>query len=172
MKLLGVVFQDFRVFAFDLRENIEMGSEHKTQSLNEVIEKVGLKDYIDSLPNGLETSIFRQFDDNGIELSGGQFQKLIMARCLYKRSRILILDEPTAAMDPVTEYEFYKKYYAMAKDKTVIFVSHRLSGSIFSDRVLVLDKGHIVQQGTHSYLIERDGLYKDMFLKQSNAYME
>ena len=167
---LSVVFQDFRLFAFTVRENIEMGISHDNQRLMSVIEGADLTECMASLPKGTETNLFRQFDDNGIELSGGQTQRLVLARSLYKNAPILILDEPTASLDPLAEYELYHRFYEMTARKTAIFISHRLSGSLFCDRVLVLERGRIVQQGTHKQLIAEEGLYKNMFLKQAEGY--
>ena len=167
---LSVVFQDFKVFAFTIQENIEMGISHDKQRLVSAIEGADLTACMASLPKGIETNLFRQFDDNGMELSGGQTQKLVLARSLYKNAPIFILDEPTASLDPLAEYELYHHFYEIAAYKTAVFISHRLSGSLFCDRVLVLEGGRIVQQGTHKQLIAEEGLYKNMFLKQSEGY--
>lgn len=170
IECLSVVFQDFRVFAFTIRENIEMGVSHDKQRLASAMERADFTACMASLPKGTETNLFRQFDDNGVELSGGETQRLALARSLYKNAPVLVLDEPTASLDPLAEYELYHRFYEMATRQTAIFISHRLSGSLFCDRVLVLERGRIVQQGTHEQLMIEEGLYKNMFLKQAEGY--
>ena len=171
MRLFSVVFQDFRLLSFTARENIVLDSEMDDLAVNDVIKKIGLEDKFKSLPNGIDTMIFKQFDENGIEPSGGEQQKLAIARALYKNSPVVILDEPTATLDPLAEYEIYKHFNSIVGDNTAIYISHRLSSCKFCDRILVFSNGMIKESGTHDQLVEiPNGIYAKMYSKQAKYY--
>lgn len=172
IKNISVIFQDYKIFSFSIADNIQMGNKSRTGEAESLINKVGLDSLIDNFPNGINTYVFQLFDDNGVELSGGEQQKIILLRSLYKNSPIMILDEPTAKMDAITEYDFYSKFKDLTTDKSVIFISHRLSGSLFCDKIFVMQNGRIVQEGNHERLIQVEGLYREMFCKQAEGYLD
>ena len=134
------------------------------------MQKAELYDKILKLPNGIDTLINRQINENGIELSGGEYQKLLLARALYKNSSILILDEPTAAIDPISESILYNKYSDLFKNKTAIFISHRLASTQFCDRIFYMQSGQILEVGTHDELLALNGEYKRLYDVQSQYY--
>lgn len=171
-RLFAVVFQDFSLFAFSLRENIAFSDDRKNDpAINEVIGKCGLSDDVEKLPEGLDTVIFKSFDENGTELSGGQKQKAAIARALYKNAPVVILDEPTAALDPVAEYDIYRQFDTLVGGKTAVYISHRLSSCKFCDRIAVFSDGTIAEYGTHDELADRpDGIYAEMFRAQAQYY--
>ena len=127
---------------------------------------------IDALPDGIHTHLGKEVYDDGISLSGGETQRLLLARALFREGSILILDEPTAALDPIAENEIYLHYNEMTASKTSFFVSHRLASTRFCDRILLLDQGRIVEQGTHEELLASNGSYADLFEVQSRYYRE
>lgn len=172
MKELAVVFQDFKLFALSMRENIMLGdSEKETQDLTEVCRLSGLSELVDSLPKGLDTQIYKFFDGEGIEPSGGEMQKIAIARALYKDAPVVILDEPTAALDPVAEYEVYSHFDKLVGGKTAIYISHRLSSCRFCDTIAVFADHTIAEYGTHEELAGRpDGIYAKMFAAQAQYY--
>ncbi len=171
MKIFAVVFQDFRLLAFSARENIILDSEADEAEIIKLVQMSGLEDKIHELPNGLDTMIFKQFDETGIEPSGGEQQKLAIARALYKNAPVVILDEPTAALDPVAEYEIYRQFNSLVGGKTAVYISHRLSSCKFCDRIAVFSEGTIKELGTHDELIALDGgIYAEMFATQAQYY--
>lgn len=173
VKAISVVFQDFRLFAFSAGENIALCEDYNNSRINieNALQLSGMVDTVDALANGLDTYIFKQFEEKGTELSGGQQQKLAIARALYKNAPIVILDEPTAALDPMAEYEIYKHFNTLVADKTAIYISHRLSSCKFCDRIAVFSDRTIKEYGTHSELMKiDDGIYSEMFSAQSMYY--
>ena len=167
---LAAVFQDYRNFYFSIRENVslrEYGNDEETSLL-----EAGLKDLLARLPDGADTYVGRLFNPNGIELSGGEGQKLAVARALYRDPSALILDEPTASLDPKAEREIYDNFLRQGGKKTIIYVSHRLASSLSSDKVVVLKDGIIVEQGSHKELMDYGGEYAKMFRIQSSSYSE
>lgn len=170
--LFSVLFQDYALFGFTVAENISMRARIQTdmQRVWKAIEKVGLKDVIDELPHGVDTCLLRQLEDDGVELSGGQAQRIALARAIYKEGDLVILDEPTAALDPLAEFDLYSKFSDLMRDKTTVFVSHRLSSTRFCDRILLIDEGRIAEEGTHAELMARNGLYARIFEKQAYYY--
>ncbi|MEF9958767.1 MAG: ABC transporter ATP-binding protein [Niameybacter sp.] len=167
-KLLSVVFQDYKLFPFSVRDNVVLGNSLDSERVQEAIDIAGLKNKF--LHRGLDTTIYKILDEEGIEFSGGEGQKLVIARTWYKDAPIVILDEPTAALDPISEYEMYKHFNEFVGKKTTIFVSHRLASCKFCDKVFVFDKNTIVEEGTHQALMVKDGLYAAMFSKQAKFY--
>ena len=173
MKLLSVVFQDFCLLGFSIKENIICDRPERAEDkvIMPLIERVGLKDKVDFLPMGLMTPVFRYYDQSGFEPSGGEQQKIAMARALYKDGPILVLDEPTAALDPIAEKEIYEQFGSMAGNKTAIFISHRLASCRFCDRLLVFRDGEIAERGTHESLLAiPGGLYARMYSAQEEMY--
>lgn len=170
IRLLSVVFQDFRLFAFTIKENITVFQDKKVD-LEEIYKIAGIEDWITSLEEKDSTHIYKMFVENGVEPSGGQAQKLAIARALYKNAPIVVLDEPTAALDPISEYEVYKNFDKLVHGKTAIYISHRLSSCRFCDRIIVLEDGSVVEEGSHEKLIENTkGLYFKMYNTQAKHY--
>lgn len=172
-EMFSVIFQDFSIFDFSIKENITLGNERDNNSeekLNSTIIQTGLLSKIDSLPAGLETYVGTTFDPNGVQLSGGEFQKIALARAIYRDASILILDEPTSALDPRAEHEIYNNFYAMSRNKTTFFISHRLANSRTCDRVIVFQGGSIVEDGSHNALLEAGGIYSELYRMQQEYY--
>jgi ATP-binding cassette subfamily B protein/ATP-binding cassette subfamily C protein len=174
MKLLSVVFQDFKLMAFSVKENIAL-EEHEIvgdEDVRDVLNKAGLEKDILKLDKGIHTSIYKSFDESGIEFSGGQAQKIAIARAIFKDAPIVVLDEPTAALDPLAEYEIYSRFNELIGDKTTIYISHRLSSCKFCDRIAVFHKGELSQFGTHEELINQKGSqYETMYMAQAQYYV-
>lgn len=171
MKLFAPVFQDFRLFAFSIRDNVAACGSVSDEELSELLEKVGLSEMVGSLEKGADTILFKPFDENGIEPSGGEQQKLAIARALHKNAPMVILDEPTAALDPVSEYEIYRQFNDLVGNKTAIYISHRLSSCRFCDRIAVFSRGKIAEYGTHDELCNiQNGIYAEMFAAQAQYY--
>lgn len=171
LAIFAPILQDYKIFAFTFQENIVFDKKVDTKKVYEAIEQSDLKDKIDSLPYGLNTSIYKMFDEDGIELSGGENQKLAIARAIYKDSPIILLDEPTANLDPIAEYDIYMLIYKMLNDKMSFFISHRFASCRFCDRIFVIDNGKLIGDGSHNQLYERCFLYKEMFDKQAQFYV-
>ena len=140
--------------------------------MDEVIEMAGLKEKIGSLDKGKDTLLVKSVYDDAIELSGGEMQKLMLAQALYKDGPIMILDEPTAALDPIAENEIYQRYNELTKEKTSMFISHRLSSTRFCDRIVFIEDGQILEEGNHYDLMKLEGKYRDMYDMQSHYYKE
>ena len=170
IRLLSVVFQDFRLFAFTIKENVTVFQDKKVD-LEEIYKIAGIEDWITGLEEKDSTHIYKMFVENGVEPSGGQAQKLAIARALYKNAPIVVLDEPTAALDPISEYEVYKNFDKLVHGKTAIYISHRLSSCRFCDRIIVLENGSVVEEGSHEKLMENTkGLYFKMYNTQAKHY--
>lgn len=174
-KIFSVIFQDFNLYAFSIRENITMlapAVKDEDRMVMDVVDKVGLKPRIDKEEKGLDTYLYYVYDENGIELSGGEGQKLATARVLYKNSAIVILDEPTAALDPRAEFEILSNFHKIISNRMAIYISHRLSSCRFSDRVAVFKNGRIVEYGNHDSLMKQKGLYAELYDMQARFYIE
>lgn len=171
-KKLSAVFQDFNILATSIAENISCTDKCNDEKLREVLDQVGLTEKINSLSNGVFTEMTKEISSDGILLSGGETQKLLMARCLYKDAPIVILDEPTAALDAIAESELYESYSSLFDKKTVLFISHRLSSTKFCDRIILLHNGGIEEEGTHDELLNKNGRYAQMYQIQSSYYEE
>jgi len=171
LELFAVVFQDFSLAAFSVKENIVINKEYNEERLNEVILQAGLEGTIKKLKYGVDTSIYKIFDEEGTEFSGGESQKLAIARANYKGSPILVLDEPTSALDPYSESEIYSRLNDLALDNTTVYISHRMSSCKFCERIIVFDNGHIVQEGSHDELVKnKDGIYFSLYNAQLTYY--
>ncbi|EIA18082.1 ABC transporter ATP-binding protein [Clostridium perfringens] len=173
-KILSVVFQDIKTFAFTVAENVSLEDleDVDREKVLHCIEKAGVGDKINSLQKGIDTSLLKILDGEGIELSGGENQKLALARALYKNGKIVILDEPTSALDAVAEYNIYKGFDELIGDKTAIYISHRLASTKFCDVIAFFENGEIVEYGTHEELLKKNGKYSDMFNIQAQYYKE
>ena len=174
MKLLSVVFQDFKLMSFSIKENIALNDFNKVkdEEIEEVLIKSGFGKDLEKLPKGINTPVYKNFDESGIEFSGGQAQKLAIARAVYKNAPIVILDEPTAALDPKAEYEIYSKFNELIGKKTTIYISHRLSSCRFCDNIAVFQKGKLIQYGTHDELVKDKGNeYETMYSAQAQYYV-
>lgn len=171
MDVFSVVFQDFQLLAFSLGQNVAAAPEYDRARAEKALRQAGFGDRLKALPLGTETSLFRDFDENGVEVSGGEGQKIAIARALYKDAPFLILDEPTAALDPIAEAEIYEKLNDMVGDKTAIYISHRLSSCKFCDEIVVFDAGKIIQQGAHEALLaDESGEYAQLWNAQAQYY--
>lgn len=171
-KLFSVVFQEYFILPFKISENISLkrAADTDNEKVLDALEKAGLKQYFDSRNITPERYITKSMHKNGIELSGGQNQRLLLARALYKDAPVLVLDEPTAALDPIAESEIYNSYVKYTDKKTAIFISHRFASTRFSDRIIMLEKGKVIEQGTHEELMQMNGRYAQMFEVQSSYY--
>lgn len=167
---MSVLFQDFGTYAMTVKENVTMARECEQSLFEKCIEESGVKSRIDKMPQRGDTPIFGFFGESDENLSGGEEQKLALARAFYKNSNMLILDEPTAALDALAECEIYQHMFSYVKDKTVLFVSHRMACTRFCKRVIVFDKGRIVENGCHDTLVKQDGLYAMMWNAQAKYY--
>lgn len=172
IKLFSVVFQDFRLLAFSLGQNVAASEEYDADRADQSLCGSGFASKLERLPKGLEQTIYHDYDEDGVELSGGEEQLVAMARAVYKGAAIFVLDEPTAALDSITEHEIYTRLDKIAGDKSTIFISHRLSTCRFCDEIIVMDKGEIVQQGNHDDLVTKSGKYKELWLVQARHYAD
>ena len=171
MKILAVVFQDYKLFPFTIRENIAVGrSDISDEEIWQVLEETNIKTAIAELPNGLDTYLDKHIHEDGTDFSGGQRQKLAIARSVIKQGELVILDEPTAALDPLAESEIYEDFHRLVRGRTAIFISHRMSSSVFCDKILLLQDGEIKAFDSHANLMKQNNLYKDLFTTQAKNY--
>lgn len=173
-KQIAAIFQDAYILSFTIGENIcgAAGENIRREDLIKVLELSGLKSKTDSLKEGSDTYLNKDMDEGGIQLSGGELQKLVLARALYKNARLLLLDEPTAALDAIAESELYEKYNSLLQGRTSLFISHRLASTRFCSHILFLEDGGIVEEGNHEALMKQNGRYAAMFKVQSRYYKE
>ena len=174
IKLFSTVFQDYKLFAFKIIDNLTSLENEKINmsKIYESLEKAGILNKIEMLDKGVNTYLYNVYEEEGIELSGGESQKLAIARAIYKDAPIVILDEPTAALDPKAEYDIYMRFLSLVESKTSVFISHRLSSTKFCDRIIVLRDGEIIETGSHSELINKNGYYSMLFKLQAKFYIE
>lgn len=171
--LFSAVFQDFSILDITISETVTQSADHiDTVRVTDSLAKAGLTEAVAALPKGTETHIGREVYEDGVLLSGGQMQRLMLARALYKNGPLLFLDEPTAALDPIAEHDIYQKYNEMTTGKTSLFISHRLASTRFCDRILFLAHGAITEEGTHEELLAKNGAYAELFDIQSRYYQE
>ncbi len=172
--LFAPAFQEVEVFAFPLSENISMTTSDLTDKAKaeEYIRAAGMGDKLDKLPDGMDTELLKVLYDDGVDLSGGEKQKLALARALYKGAPVVVLDEPTAALDALAEYRLYQSFNGMIGDRSAVYISHRLSSTRFCDSIAMFVKGEMVEHGTHEELLAKGGAYSEMFRVQAQYYIE
>jgi ATP-binding cassette, subfamily B, bacterial len=169
-RLFTVVFQDFGLLAFSVNDNVILGGELQSDEREAAARKSGFDERLKTLDRGWDTSVTREFDNDGVNLSGGEAQKLAMCRALYRPAAVAILDEPTAALDPVAEFQVYRRFDEMVSGKTAIYISHRLSSCRFCDRIAVFHHGALSEYGTHDELCRNGGRYAAMWQAQAKYY--
>ncbi len=173
MAAFSVVFQDFKLFAMTLGQNVATAKEYDESRVRDCLIKSGFGDRLQKLPDGCETYLYQHYSDKGIEISGGEAQKIALARALYKNAPFIILDEPTSALDPISEYEVYSKFNQISGDKTAIYISHRLASCRFCDKIAVFADGNIVQSGSHKELLrDTAGKYYALWNAQAQYYTD
>lgn len=172
MKTISAVFQDYRLFNFSIAENIScQEKDSNVEEVNRLVHEVGLEEKVKELPLGIKSRFGKEYDEDGIEMSGGQAQKIAIARALYKKASMVILDEPASALDPIAEAEIYEKFNSLVEDKTAIYISHRMSSSVFCDKILIIDGGMVADFDTHENLMQKtDSLYYKLFMSQAENY--
>lgn len=171
MRLFSVVFQKFSLFDYSIAENVAAGGQYDAGKVWDCLVRAGFGERLERLPDGVDTLIGKGFDERGILFSGGERQKIAIARALYKDSPFILLDEPTAALDPVAEYEVYSAFDEMVGGKTAVYISHRLSSCRFCNDIVVFDRGQVVQRGSHEELMaDREGLYCQLYTAQAQYY--
>lgn len=173
MNIFAIVFQDFKLFAMPLGENVATSTDYDKEKVTKCLEKAGFSDRLKKLPKGLDTFLYKNLDKEGVDVSGGEAQKIAIARALYKDAPFVILDEPTAALDPVAEAEIYSKFNDIVGDKTAVYISHRLSSCKFCDEIAVFHEGAVIQKGTHEQLLaDPKGKYYELWNAQAQYYNE
>ncbi len=170
---IGTVFQDFKIFAATVKENVllDFAENGGDKDVINAIEKSGFSKRLETLADGLSTNLTTEFEENGVNLSGGEGQKLAVARVFYKDANLIILDEPSSALDPIAEYHLNHSMLTAAENKSVIFISHRLSTTRIADRIYMLEKGKIIEEGSHAELLNRKGKYSEMWKVQAGQYL-
>ncbi|QHW34875.1 ABC transporter ATP-binding protein [Paenibacillus rhizovicinus] len=173
MSIFSVVFQDFKLFSFSLGQNVAATVDYDRDKVEAAVAEAGMEERYRELPDGTETYLYKDFEEGGVEISGGEGQKLALARALYKDAPFIILDEPTAALDPIAEFEIYSKFNEIVGSKTAIFISHRLSSCRFCDNIAVFHEGTLVQRGSHDELVSnRGGMYYELWNAQAQYYVQ
>ena len=173
MSVFSVVFQDFKLFSFQLGQNVAASVEYDSEKALQSLSQSGFDIRLANMPKGLKTSLYHDFEEDGVEISGGEAQKIALARALYKDAPFIVLDEPTAALDPIAEFEIYSKFNEIVGDKTAIFISHRLSSCRFCDDIAVFHEGELIQRGNHDTLIaDENGKYYELWNAQAQYYQE
>ena len=169
-KLFAIVFQDFNLFSFPIGENVSGSNEYDCERAKKCLEDAGFGERLSKMEKGLDTPLYQYDDEDGVEISGGEAQKIAIARSLYKDAPFVIMDEPTSALDPVAEYEIYQRFDQMVEGKTSIYISHRMSSCRFCDNIIVFDEGKIIEQGSHDKLMSNGGLYSELWNAQAQYY--
>lgn len=169
-KIFAIVFQDYSLLSLTLGQNVAASVQYEAERAKEVLQLAGFGERLNKLKKGLETVVYPEYEQDGVSFSGGEEQKIAIARAIYKGGQICILDEPTAALDPVSESRVYESFDEIVKGKTAVYISHRLSSCKFSDRIFVLDNGEIAESGTHEALLSQNGLYAQLWQAQAQYY--
>ncbi|MBQ8359077.1 MAG: ABC transporter ATP-binding protein [Oscillospiraceae bacterium] len=173
MDVFSIVFQDFQLISQPLGQNVAGSSTYDEAKVRKALMDAGFGDRLETMPDGLGTQLYKDFTENGVEVSGGEAQKIAIARALYKDAPFIILDEPTAALDPIAEAEIYSKFNDISGDKTAIYISHRLSSCKFCDEIAVFHDGSVIQQGTHDGLLaDVNGKYHELWHAQAQYYIQ
>jgi len=171
MDIFGVVFQDFALLPFTLGQNVAANVDYDAEKVHKTLRDSGFEERLATMPHGLDTYLYKNFEEDGVELSGGEAQKIALARALYKDTPFIVLDEPTAALDPIAEYEIYTKFNEIVGDKTAVYISHRLSSCRFCDDIVVFNEGELVQRGSHDELLaDGKGKYYELWNAQAQYY--
>ncbi len=172
-QLFAAAFQDYKVLSLSIKDNVLMGHkiENEEEAVISALKKAGVYEKVETLKHGINTILTKEFDEDGAILSGGQFQKIIVARAFVQNTPIKVFDEPSSALDPIAEYDLYKSIMQESKDKTMIFISHRLSSVRSADRVFMFEHGELIEEGTHEELMKMNGSYSDMYTKQAMNYL-
>ena len=171
MELFSVVFQDFQLLSQPLDANVAGSAKYDADRVRQALTDAGFGDRLAKMPDGLDTMLYREFAEDGVDVSGGEAQKIAIARALYKDAPFMILDEPTAALDPVAEAEIYSRFNEIAGDRTSVYISHRLSSCKFCDLITVFHDGRVVQQGSHEELLaDKSGKYYELWSAQAQYY--
>lgn len=173
--MYGIVFQDFSKYAVTAKENIVFGDVHTEVNEERLVyaaKESGIHDFLSSLSKGYDSSLIRFFDNDAIDMSIGQWQKISIARAFYKDAEFLILDEPTASLDPIAEADIFKQFDTLREGKTTLFVSHRLSSATAADEIIVMQNGKILERGSHKELMQKEGAYYNLFTLQAEKYLE
>ena len=172
-QIFGVVFQDFQLFSFPIAENVASKASYDSRLVKDCLDKAGFTERLAQMQDGMETYLYKDYDKEGVDVSGGEAQKIAIARALYKNAPFIVLDEPTAALDPIAEADIYSKFNEIAGDKTAIYISHRLSSCRFCDEIAVFHEGTVIQQGTHASLVaDENGKYYELWHAQAQYYTE
>ena len=170
MAQFSTVFQDYRLFSMSLRDNVALALPADDHRVELLLRQVGMGPRLDSLPKGIHTHVSKLFEEDGFEPSGGEGQKIALARALYREAPVVVLDEPAAALDPRAEYELYRQFAALVAGKSAVYISHRMSSARFCDRVAVFAKGRLTELDTHDDLMARGGEYAQLFALQAQYY--
>ena len=170
MSAFSAVFQDYRLFSFSLEENVTLARPAEEGKAEDALRRAGFGEKLDSLSGGIHTAVYKNFDETGFEPSGGEGQRIALARALYRDASIVVLDEPAASLDPRAEFELYRHFNELTEGKTAVYISHRLSSTRFCDEIAVFAGGRIVERGTHEELMERKGVYAELFEMQAQFY--
>lgn len=167
------MFQDLKLFSFDIAQNVAAGISPDEERVTEALHMAGFDERLAEMPEGIHTYLYKNFAESGVEISGGEAQKIAMARALYKDAPFVILDEPTAALDPISEFEIYTNFDNMVRGRTAVYISHRLSSCRFCDDIAVFDEGRMVQRGSHDELLrDTGGKYYELWNAQAQYYKQ
>lgn len=172
MALFSVVFQDSELFSFSIAENVASSDDYDPELVTDCVTRAGLGERLKEMENGIDTCLYKNFDEQGVEISGGEAQKLCLARAIYKGAPFIVLDEPTASLDPISEHDIYTKFNGIVGTRTAVYISHRLSSCRFCDEITVMEDGTVAERGTHDSLIEADGVYKALWEAQAEYYKD
>lgn len=172
LSIFSIVFQDFKLLSFGLGENVAAARSYDSSLAEAVLRKAGFGKRLDTLPEGLDTILNKDFSDKGIQISGGEAQKIAIARALYRNAPFIILDEPTAALDPVAEYEIYSRFNEIVGNRTAVYISHRLSSCRFCDEIIVFHEGSMMEKGSHEELLAKEGKYSELWHAQAVFYQK
>lgn len=173
-ELIAPVFQEDESFAFSIAQNVAMKDKdgQDRERIEKALLEADLMEKVQQLPKGMNTYLYKNLEDDGTEFSGGQKQKLMLARALYKAALVIVLDEPTAALDAIAEAKSYENFNSMAGGKTCVYISHRLSSTKFCDAIAMFEDGQLVEYGSHDTLMEKQGKYAELFRIQAQYYTE
>ena len=173
MGIFSIVFQDFQLFSFTLGQNVAATADYDAGRATSALRMTGMAERVGTMPNGLDTPLYKDYEENGVEVSGGEAQKVALARALYKDAPFIVLDEPTAALDPIAEFDIYSRFNEIVGEKTAIYISHRLSSCRFCDDIAVFHEGELIQRGNHEDLLaDAGGKYRELWNAQAHYYTD